>query len=237
MDQIKDAFQKVKNDISLLKDGFELLKNEVSFIRNSLNDILNLIRNMKNIQNPTPTDQQIIPTHNPAHPTIQHIIQHINSPFSPLKDENKHFSTGNDGVPTDRQTDQQTDRQTDRQTLKNQFSEEKENFIDSAANLFDSLDSVKKEIRLKFKKLTEQEIAVFSAIYQLDEELGQSDYKSLSKKLNLTESSIRDYVGKLIKKKIPVEKTRINNKQIVLTISQNLKKIAPLSTIIKLREL
>ena len=233
MDQIKDAFQKVKSDISSLRDEFDFLKSEFFLVKNSLDDILNSVKNMKNTNDLNPTNQQINPTHNPAHPTNQHIIQHINPPFNRLKDENKHISTGNDGVPADRQTNQQTDRQ----TLKSQFSEEKEDFIDNAANLFDSLDNVKKEIRLKFKKLTEQEIVVFSAIYQLDEEFGQSDYKSLSKKLNLTESSIRDYVGKLMKKGIPVDKKRINNKQIILTISPNLKKIATLSTILKLREL
>src|SRR3989344_4602103 len=95
--------------------------------------------------------------------------------------------------------------------------------------------SLKKEIRLKFKSLTEQEMAVFSEIYRLDDEFGFSDYKVISKNLNLTESSIRDYVGKLIKKGISVEKRKVNNKQIHLNISQNLKKIASLQTIISLR--
>ena len=62
-----------------------------------------------------------------------------------------------------------------------------------------------------------------------------SDYKTLSKRLNLTESSIRDYIGKLIKKGIPVEKIKLNNKNIQLSISPNLKKIASLSTILQLR--
>jgi len=78
---------------------------------------------------------------------------------------------------------------------------------------------------------------VFSTIYQLEEEAVLIDYKSLSKKLNLTESSIRDYVGRLIKKGIPVEKTKINNKMIRLSISEKLKKIAPLPVIFQLREL
>lgn len=233
MDQIKDAFQKVKTDISSLRDEFELLKSEFFLIKDSLDDVLNSLKNMRNSQKDIPTNQQISPTDAPTNPTNQHIIQHINPPFSHLKGENKHISTGNDGVPTDRQTDQQTDIQ----HTKTAFFEKNESFIDNAAGLFDSLDNVKKELRLKFKKLTEQEVVIFSAIYQSDEEFGQSDYKSLSKKLNLTESSIRDYVGKLIKKGIPVDKKKINNKQIVLTISPNLKKITSLQTILKLREL
>ena len=78
---------------------------------------------------------------------------------------------------------------------------------------------------------------VFSTIYQLEEEQGTTDHKTLSKKLNLSESSIRDYVGRIIKKGIPVEKKRINNKHIQLTISDNLKKIATLSTILQLRDI
>jgi DNA-binding MarR family transcriptional regulator len=107
--------------------------------------------------------------------------------------------------------------------------------IINAAQILNSLDNLKKEIRLKFKRLTEQEFLVFSTIYQLSEEKGNTDYKNLSEKLSLTESSIRDYIGRLIKKGIPVEKTKINNKTIHLSISPNLKKIASLPTILQLR--
>jgi len=74
-------------------------------------------------------------------------------------------------------------------------------------------------------------------MYQLDEETGHSTYKSVSEKLGLTESSIRDYVSRLINKGIPVEKNKINNKNIHLSISKNLKKIASLDTILQLRGL
>ena len=46
----------------------------------------------------------MIPTTNPAY----------NLPYNPLKAQNMVISTGNEGVPTDRQTDQQTDQQTDK---------------------------------------------------------------------------------------------------------------------------
>ncbi|MCK5044064.1 hypothetical protein KAR52_03625 [Candidatus Pacearchaeota archaeon] len=133
------------------------------------------------------------------------------------------------------QTNRQTDTFTDKQV--NQFISKDENSIDNAIVVLNSLDAIKKEIRLKFKRLTEQELLVFSQLYQLDEEFGHSDYKTLSNKLKLSESSIRDYIGRLIKKGIPVEKNKINNKTINLCISQNLKKIATLSTILQLRDL
>ena len=109
--------------------------------------------------------------------------------------------------------------------------------IQNAAEILESLDSLKKEIRLKFKRLTEREILVFSTLYQLDEEIGYADYKTLSQRLNLTESSIRDYIGRLISKGVPVEKKKINNKNIKLNISNSLKKVASLSTILQLRNI
>ena len=112
-----------------------------------------------------------------------------------------------------------------------------QNSIDNAVNILNSLDNLKKEIRLKFKRLTEQELLIFSTIYQFDEEFGFSDYRGISQKLNLSESSIRDYVQRLIKKGIPIEKNKINNKTIQLSISNNLKKIATLPTILQLRDL
>ena len=69
------------------------------------------------------------------------------------------FSTGNDGVPTDKQTNQQTNQQT-----------EIGNSMENALEVLNSLDNIKKEIRLKFKDLTEQEFLVFSIFYQLEEE-------------------------------------------------------------------
>ena len=128
---------------------------------------------------------------------------------------------------------QQTGRQADRQTEGGTKNKEKQ--IENVEEIFNSLDNLKKEIRLKFKRLTDQEFVVFSTLYQLDDEGIKVDYKFLSEKLNLTESSIRDYIVKLLKKDAPIEKKKINNKQIHLKIQDNFKKIASLSTILQLR--
>jgi len=119
----------------------------------------------------------------------------------------------------------------------NQEINQEQNTMNNALEILNSLDSIKKEIRFKFKKLTDQEMTVFSALYQLGEENEIANYKAVSRRLNLSESSIRDYVGRLMKKGIPIEKKRINNKTIHLKISEDLKKIATLPTILKLRDL
>ena len=241
MDLVKEAFSKVKEDIDLINKELFDLKEGFLEIRQRIVDLSGIIEDLntkinKKEEAPSQTDKVLIPTYREKTPTNRQF-------FRPLKPQNRVFSTGNQGVPTDRQTDQQTDRHMD----KSSYNQEKTLLlkqrglqrasIEDAMDLLNSLDSLKKEIRLKFKKLTDQEILVFSTLYQLEEETGFADYKSLSKKLKLSESSIRDYIGKIIQKGIPIEKKRVNNKNIQLKISQNLKKIASLPTILQLREL
>ena len=221
MDYIKNSFERVKEDIFLLREEINLLKINFFETRDQLNDITEILNELLQKQQlDSSTHQQQILMN-----TTDTSTQKIS--FNPLKHQNTHISIGNEGVSTDRQTDRQTDKKAEIAT----------NSIEEAAKILESLDNLKKEIRLKFKRLTNQEILVFSMIYQLEEEIGQSNYKILSQRLHLTESSIRDYVGRLIKKGIPVDKIKINNKSIQLKISDNLKKIATLSTILQLRDL
>ena len=78
---------------------------------------------------------------------------------------------------------------------------------------------------------------VFSALYQLEEQGFIVDYPLLASKLSLSESSIRDYTQKLLKKGIPISKSKQDNKKVILAVLPDLKKIASLQTIIMLREL
>ncbi len=225
MDEIKNAFSKVKQDIDSIREELDSLKQvvyetkeQISEISKILNELAFSYKNEPKLGLETPTDN----LQNPTYPTH---IPTDNLPLKPLKGQNMGISTGNEGVPTNRQTDKQTNQQTEK------------TYFGDALEILNSLDNIKKEVRNKFKRITDQEFLVFSTIYQMSEETSFVDYKSLSQKLSLTESSIRDYVGRLIKKGIPVEKTKINNKMIQLSISEKLKKIAPLPVIFQLREL
>ena len=233
-EKLKEAFSRIKEDILNLGKEISTVREEfldTNQLIKQLNEEIIELKIEKIAENSektsletlkqTSTLRQIIPTHlanptdNPTHP------QEIGG----LKYSNIGISIGNEGVPTDRQTDRQTDQQTEK------------TYFGDALEILNSLDNIKKEIRNKFKRITDQEFLVFSTIYQMTEESNYVNYKSISQRLNLTESSIRDYVGKLIKKGIPVEKTKINNKMIQLSISEKLKKIAPLPVIFQLREL
>lgn len=166
-----------------------------------------------------------------------------------LKTQYTKTSTGNKGVPADRQTDQQADKninfydETDfskKISSKIPFYTGNEGVefsqISPYSDALDTIESLKTDIASKFRKLTQQEFAVFAAIYQLGEEGLIVDYPLLASKLKLTESSIRDYAQKLIKKGIPIIKNKENNKRIFISIDQNLRKIASLPSILALRE-
>ena len=234
MDYVKESFRRAKEDISFLNQEIQSIKGYLSETRGQMKEICEILfklyeRVSSLEENQKELSQRSIPPQNLQNPTTSTHLSTHNEPFKGLNPQILPLSTGNEGVPTDRQTDRQTDQQTHYEP------KIQENSVDNAVKILDSLDSLKKEIRLKFKRLTDQEWLIFSTIYQIDEQQGYSDYKVLAEKLKLTESSIRDYVGRLIKKGIPIEKTKMNNKTIHLSISQNLKKIASLPTIIQLR--
>jgi hypothetical protein len=238
-EQIKFAFLKVKQDILDLEREMFNLRKDMDEIKDLLYKISQNIK-----EKPTPTN----PTDNPtgdANPTDNPTVP---KEIGGLKNQNLGISIGNEGVPTDKQTDNTTDISTDKindfvgfnlnQTNYNKNQDTIEINIKKASEILESLDQIKKEIRRKFKKVTPQEMAVFSTIYQLEEQKPEkATYKDIALILRLSESSIRDYVHRMINKGIPIKKEKLNNKKAILSISPELKKIVTLATIIQLREL
>ena len=200
-------------------------------------------------QNPTenesnPSFQQT----NPADKSSFNTFEYSHTPYYGLKTSYTEASSGNQGVPTDRQSNQQTDNpsissgNSEKTDIlpKFQHLQPKKEPDFPASNRFleviGSIDEIRHDLRTRFKKLTPQEMRVFATIYQLEEEGFVIDYPLISTKLRLSESSIRDYILKITKKGIPVVKTKENNKRILLSIQPDLKKIASLSTIISIYE-
>ena len=242
--KIKEAFLKVKEDINQLKDK----------INSIIEELDNFKRTFRQTDTPTniQTDNKIYPTYTPTIPSnVQ--INKIKTSLEAVKTQNSHISTGNRGVPADRQTIEQTDQQTDncpyQSSPESPLPSEDKKFalIDTnndpvkrmgkVAELVNSLDTLKMDLRRQFKKLTPQEMVVYSTIYQLTNQAIDVDYTLLSKKTGLSESSIRDYVQKLLKKGIPLHKIRENNKRILLSIPPEFKRMASLETLVSLRNL
>ena len=78
---------------------------------------------------------------------------------------------------------------------------------------------------------------VLSSIYQLEDQGYLVDYPLLSSKLSLSQSSIRDYIQRIINKGFSLSKEKVNNKQIILHITDEFRQLVSLDTLIKLREL
>jgi len=264
--QIKEAFIKVKDDINRLNLEVNEIKKEVDSIKNSINRLIEIVNKLNSLiklkinQGDNSNRQTIQQTDNPAQDIENTPIQHKiptdltipthsstdNIPFKGLKDQNYEISIGNKGVPTDRQTDQQTDNPTHSSTdnltqnplkLSQIPIQNNTHSILNPSLVLSQLDSIKKEIRLKIKRLTNQEMLIFSSIYQFEDQGETIDYSFLSSKLKLSESSIRDYTQRIITKGLPLVKQKINNKRIILHISPDLKKLASLNTLINLRNL
>ena len=243
-EKIKEAFKRVKEDIFNLGKEVSGLKLILSDMKNTLKILTQAFKDSQTPEENQENHPTDTPTHQAETPTNQHIIPtHNDIPTDNLlsqvlKRQKLDTSTGNEGVPTN----QQTNRQTNQQIIQHIIEQEKpqintENHLERAGEILENLDALKKELRIKIKRLTEKEMQVFSLIYSLEQQGEIVDYPLLSSKLQLSESSIRDYIGKIHKKGIPIIKEKIQNKKIILHISLDLKKIASLDTIIRLREL
>ena len=254
-DPIREAFTKAKQDILNLQSQLSIIKQEVQSLKLLIQQTHKYFDKQTNRQTNTPTHSS---TQNQTQelkiPTIQHIIptqtqssthpSTDNLTLKAVKSKISDISIGNEGVPTDRQTDRQTDTSTRNKGVKIRLIKEtasKEMKIDNlqkVSEVINSLDDIKKDLRKKLKRLTNQETLVFTTIYQLEEEKYEGiTYSIIAQKLSLTESSIRDYTKRIIDKGVPITKTKENNKKVILSISPELKKIASLSTILQLREL
>ncbi len=240
-EQIRAAFMKVKQEMDYLKGEISLLKLEILGLKD-------MLIKLQNTQNRGEIPSVYISTdskHTSTYPATSTHTSTVPQEIEGLKYPNLGISIGNEGASTDRQTDRQTDKSPEippeipfETHIEKPTKITMETDIQKASKILDSLDKLKREIRFKFKKVTQQEMLVFSTIYQLEEQdPDKVTYKEVAVRLSLSESSIRDYVQRMINKGIPIKKHKINNKKLILSISSNLKKIAPLSTIIQLREL
>ncbi len=247
-DPLKEAFAKVKEDIFNLKAQLDSISRELHSIKNTLSSSTNL---QSDSQTDTSTHNPSInyqtsafrQTQNPQNQAIQHINEtesntpaHSstdNLPFKAPKSQNTYISTGNGGVSTDRQTDRQTDTSTRNQGVKVRLIDETPSKT-NLQQLINSLDIIKTNLHKKITLMTKQEFIVYAAIYQLELEGFSVDYSLLAQKLSLTESSIRDYVQRIIKKSVPLNKIKENNKKIFLSIPQEMKKILTLESLSEL---
>lgn len=154
------------------------------------------------------------------------------------------ISTGNKGVPADSQQTR-IQRITGRQAANEQQIDPIEEGKAKKARIqkipgiknIGFISDLKKDLGRKILALTMQEFFIFTEIYILEEKQGAASYREIAKMTGLTESSIRDYVARLIHRGIPIIKRKVNNKVIILRISPDLRSLFTLDSLVKLREI
>jgi len=247
-ESISRSFKKIKEEMLFLYNHMIELREQLNQVNSNLLALNNELKNQK-ILSKTPKKE---PNTYPAH--IQQKAQnpadnpYYNKDISPIST----ISTGNRGVPTD---SQQIVNRHPTHKIEEKQEEEYEKIISTTTqessvdkssvsdikeikidNLSVILEKLKKDLKQKFKNLTNQEILVFSIIYTLNEELSEVSYKDIALKANLTEGSIRDYVSRLEHKGIPLIKEKKNNKLILIKIPDELKNLTTLDNLTKLNK-
>lgn len=222
---IKISFKRIKKEMFFLKEEINFLKNQLSKTNHSLN-YLNVHLNHHLIKTKEPSTSTI---------NIQQIDKNPAQNIS-YNEDLSHKSTisiGNEGVPADSQqtVNRQILEENQGKSVEQENREKQDINLDKLSLI---LEDLKKELRQKFKNLTNQELLIFSLIYTLNEELSEVSYKDIALKANLTESSVRDYISRLEHKGIPLIKEKKNNKRIILKIPDELKHISTLDNLTKL---
>jgi len=86
-----------------------------------------------------------------------------------------------------------------------------------------NIQELQKNLPLILSSLSKQEFLTFLTIYQLEEEYSKVTYDDVGKSLKITSGCVRTYVSGLIKKGLPVLKSKYNNKLVVLSIPPEIK--------------
>ena len=206
-EKIRLSFEKVRKDMAFLSE-------EIMAIRREIEEIKANFRHESSIGNDgVPADRQ---TDRPA-----------SSRFPGLIDER--FSIAPE-IPAHNPADNPADvQQTDTKI------QQSSTYSSTSAQLTDLVNSLKTDLKKRFLSLTKQEFLVFSVLFTVEKSQNQATYRDIALKTGLTESSIRDYIQKIIKKGIPIAKEKVNNKVTILKIPLEIRNLATLDNLMRIR--
>ena len=246
-EKVKSSFERVKDEISLIRYEVQNLKNELSELK-VLKEELKALKEEFSTRNQPLIKTNFIPSFsigNEGVPANQQTnTSTVNTPPFPVDDNSYVDSSTPTHFPADNPAHlqhipekvQQTNTKLDKRSpLTLQKSYEKDE-IGEMNNLTEIIEGLKTDLKKKFKTLTRQEFHIFSMLYTLDKSQNSITYQDLAVRTGLTSSSIRDYIQRIIKKGIPIVKEKQNNKLVTLKIPQELKNLATLDSLIRLRK-
>ena len=213
-EKIRASFEKVRKDIDFLTEQIIILRRELEEIK----QIKTNFRQESSTGNEgVPTDRQ---TDRPTSNRFSSLVDETFSPAYPWQAQN----------PTQTPTDvQQTDTK-----LQHSNTYSNTSFQD-AKELTELVNTLKNDLKSKFRSLTNQEFHIFTMLFTVDKSQKSVTYRDLAVKLSLSESSIRDYIQKIIKKGIPIEKEKLNNKVTILKIPEEIRNLSTLDNLLRIR--
>ncbi|MFH1210045.1 MAG: hypothetical protein V1663_04620 [archaeon] len=111
-------------------------------------------------------------------------------------------------------------------------------YSDKQINKQINIQTFKESFDNMFKSLPRQEFLTFLTIYQLEDDLKRPiNYLDISSHLKLSEGCIRTYISNLLKRKLPLTKTKVNNKLVQLQINSHFRELNLKQKLISLYEL
>ena len=250
--KVKEAFSKVKEEMDQMHSEITALKEELHNISTTLGGILNEVEEQK-LNHSREKLRQLsaefsldvprnVPNFTPSFIKddfgTSDELKKIRDTKMPISDEltsKEPFSIGNEGVSALRQ---QIGTPSAHLELRNRREEVKDiREMRESAALGENVEKLKQALKEIFKTLTKQEFYVFSLLYQLEEELKRPvTYGDLASRTQLTPNSIRDYISKLMAKKVPIIKEKHNNRQILLKVAPELRNLETLESLMRLVE-
>jgi hypothetical protein len=212
---LKIAFSKVKEDINNLAEEIKSMKQTISDQNKKINELYSKIEDFMTISKDPKTESSI--GNEGVNQSINHLInQSINQSITnqslinekPSKSiEKEEFKPDLSTIDFNQSINQSSINQSFNQSI-NQKTELKQLAIN---------------INQSFLSLSKQELKLFLTIYQLEDDGIEPLYHILSQKMQLSEHCIRSHISSLMRKNIPIIKTRLNNRINLISIRKDFK--------------
>jgi len=255
----KTPVEKVQDDIKLLQEELFIIKHELEGIRRDLSLIINTnFMNRSSIGNEgVPADQ---PTNTSSFNTPLFPVENIHyenpntSPHNPTDTPTHPQHIGEKHPQMHARTNQITPEMVEEILAREYMKESRRNTeiftrepqkeiqpsraeakIDALSDLTSIMNTLKADLKAKFRSLTGQEFYIFSVLYTVEKTQETVTYSDIAKRTGLTSSSIRDYIQRIIRKGIPINKEKLNNKVTLLKVPLELRSLATLDNLMRLR--
>lgn len=228
-EKVKSSFEKVKEEINLLRTELLDLRKEIVILQGIKTNFREETHNIKtNFNNQSSIGNKGVPTNQQTNTSLD------NTPSFPVDGISSIGSSTPAHNPADNPTHPQHIREIIPQT--NTSSTQNNEKTDNITDLNALIETLKIDLKKKFKSLTKQEFYIFSILYSIDKAQNMTTYQDLAVRTGLTASSIRDYIQRIVRKGIPIIKEKQNNKLVTLKIPSELRNLATLDSLMRLRK-